>query len=77
MSVGLVDLVCLFFSWGGTRRIQIQGPVLLELKYYTGIIFLDRADAGRRRVGGRAREQPSATDHGFHLSARVTGLTGT
>ena len=44
---------------------------------YPGIIFPDRADISRRRLGGRGREQPSvgtsATGHGLHLSARDTG----
>ena len=53
----------------------------LNKKAYPGIIFPDRADASRRRLGGRGREQPSvgtsATGHGLHLSGRETGLTGT
>ena len=53
----------------------------LNKNTYPGIIFPDRADASRRRLGGRGREQPSvetcATGHDLHLSARETGLTGT
>ena len=43
-------------------------------------MFPDRADASRRRLRGRGREQPSvgtsATGHVLHLSARETRLTG-
>ena len=53
----------------------------LNKKIYPGIIFADRADASRRRLEGRGRDQPcvgtSAAGHGLHLSARETGLTGT
>ena len=45
------------------------------------MIFPNRADASKRRLGGRGRERPSvgtsATGHGLHLSTRETGLTGT
>ena len=48
---------------------------------YPGIIFLDKVDASRVRLGGRGRRQPnvgtSATRRRLHLSARETGLTGT
>ena len=69
------------FSCEVTRRVRMYGPFLLNKKAYPGIIFPDRADASRRRLGGRGREQPSvgtsATGHGLHLSERETGLTRT
>ena len=53
----------------------------LNKNIYPGIVFPDKADASRRRLGGRGKEQPSvgtsATGHGLHLTARETGLTGT
>ena len=53
----------------------------LNKNTYPGIIFPDRADGSRLRLGGRDREQPSvdtsATGHGLLLSHRETGLTGT
>ena len=59
---------------------ECKGRFYFNKKAYPGIIFPDRADASRRRLGGR-REQPSvgtsATGHGLHLSARETELTGT
>ena len=69
------------FSCGVTGRVRIQGPFLLEQEDTFRYHFPDRADASRRRLGGRGREQPSvetsATRHDLHLSARETGLTGT
>ena len=81
-SVGMVDPVCLLFFCGVTRRVRMLGPFLLEQKRQNpGIIFPDRADASRRRLRGRGREQPSvrtsATGHGLHLFSPETGLTGT
>ena len=60
---------------------NVRTFLFLNQKTHPGIIFPDRADASRRKLGGRGREQPSvgtsATGHGLQLSARKTGLTGT
>ena len=58
-----------------------KGRSYLNKKTYPGVIFPDRADASRRRLGGRGGEQPSvgsiATGLGLHLFAREMALTGT
>ena len=60
---------------------ECNDPFYLKKKTYPGIIFPDRADASKRRLGGRGREQPSVgmstTRHGLRVSARETGLTKT
>ena len=80
-SVGVVDPVCLCFSCGVTRRANVRTVFTWDKKTYPGILFPDRANASRRRLACRGREQPSvgtsATGHGLHLSVRTTGLTGT
>ena len=79
-SVGVVDPVCLFFSCGQLHVSECKNRFYFNKNTYPGIIFPDRADASRGRLGGRGREQPSvgtsATGHGLHLSARETRLTG-
>ena len=59
---------------------ECKDRLYLNKTMYPGIIFPDRADASRRRLGGRGREQPrvgtSATGHGLHASAQETGSKG-
>ena len=67
-SVGVVDLVCLFSLAGELDVSECKDRFYLNKNTCPGIIFPDRADASRRRLGGRGREQPSvgtsATGHG-------------
>ena len=73
---------CVYFSFAGYLDVsECKDRFYLNKKTCPVIILPERADAGRRRLGGRGREQPSvgtsATGHGLHLSAREMGLTGT
>ena len=65
---------CVYFSFAGGPYVSECKDRLYSNKNTTpGIIITDRADASRRRLGSRGREQPSAgtsaTGHGLHLSA--------
>ena len=73
---------CVYPSLAGYLDVsECKDRFYLNKKTCLGIIFPNRADASRRRLGGRGREQPSVgtstTEHGLHLSAWETGLTGT
>ena len=92
-SVGVAYPVCILFSsvvdplrFYFSRAVQLDGSECMQRLFLSkmtcrGIIFPDRADANRKRLGGRGREQQSAgtraTGHDLHQPARETGLPRT